>query len=343
MKIVIYGVASSDTNIDDINYWITHHHQADYLLIGTNCSNINPDTINICPYLNIYKLNSSQIDKNKNTLLNLIPSEYDIAISCDINERLCNNWRELVEKAWIPDTTQIKHKYQFFNNKTVYISRCHLINNYQWHRLTFEQISNQKIEQIAICDELIITEINSKVTFDNLDYLISQSIVNNPNDSDLLWHKAWLKAKQSNWWESIDLHKKYIEKSNNELFRSDSMIALSGLILLERYQWLLRSAAETPYRREPWFELAKFHFDKEEWCLAYGFAARALSINYAMHHITDNTNLWKSAWLEDIAAISLWNLGKFSAALIYAKKAVEITPDDIRLRNNVASIESMLL
>ena len=104
--------------------------------------------------------------------------------------------------------------------------------------------------------------------------------------------------------------------------------------------WYLRACAEDPDRREPWIEIAKFYFEIGffEGCLAA--ARRALRIpldkRNLEHYLSDEYS-WREGPF-DLIAISAWNLGYLDDAKICIQKAVELAPNDERIKKNARVI-----
>ena len=94
------------------------------------------------------------------------------------------------------------------------------------------------------------------------------------------------------------------------------------------------AASESPNTREPWCELAMLNYRLGRWEGCFAFAIRALRITDRLKVYTVDPAVW-GAQPHDLASISAWNLGLKDLALTQAKLALEHSPDDIRLQNNV--------
>lgn len=269
-------------------------------------------------------------------VLNLI-DHADVLIRCDSNESLPEDWQRLVAQAWTPGTTRMMVSIKQDARQWLE-PRVHLASGYTWRRRIHPVLDTMMVEQVAVCTDLVIEQ-HSSMAFSNYDQLLDDSAKEWPMDTELIWRQAHQRAKQSYWGDAIDLHKKHLTLSNDEIFRSDSMISLSGLNPIERFSWIMRAVAETPYRREPWYELMRYHYDLGEWAACYGAGLRGLAITAPLLHETDNPRAW-AAEPFDFAAISAWNLGLTAQALAFAERAVEIDPRDLRLQNNLAAIRS---
>ena len=97
---------------------------------------------------------------------------------------------------------------------------------------------------------------------------------------------------------------------------------------------LFRSAPNT---REPWCELAEACYATHRWAECYGAALTCLSITNKEMVYTIDPAVWGSK-PHDYAAIASWNLKMYDLAKKHAKDAVDLDPDDLRLRQNLEAI-----
>jgi len=98
--------------------------------------------------------------------------------------------------------------------------------------------------------------------------------------------------------------------------------------------WARRACSESEHTREPWCELARLCYMTERWGECLGAALTCLKITNREKLYTVDPAVW-GYQPHDWAAIAAWNLGLHDLALEHARKAVEMQPDDMRLRRNV--------
>jgi hypothetical protein len=85
--------------------------------------------------------------------------------------------------------------------------------------------------------------------------------------------------------------------------------------------------------------LANHYYMTKQWDECLLVSKRAL--DYTVKPVTFLSENW--AWghmAYDLIAVSAWQLEDFETALEYGKKAVEISPNDERLLNNIKFYES---
>jgi len=94
------------------------------------------------------------------------------------------------------------------------------------------------------------------------------------------------------------------------------------------------ACGEAPNTREPWCELAMLMYRSARWEECYAFSMRALKITDRALVYTCDPAVW-GFWPHDLAAISAWHLGLIDIAIEEGRKAVELAPEDPRLRDNL--------
>jgi tetratricopeptide (TPR) repeat protein len=102
----------------------------------------------------------------------------------------------------------------------------------------------------------------------------------------------------------------------------------------ERESWLLKAEKETPDRREPLVDLARFYYENGAWVKCLEYSKKALDIKEKpLEYLCED-----DAWGElpyDLAAISSFTLEKYEDAFTYGAEAVKINPQDERLKSNL--------
>ncbi len=98
--------------------------------------------------------------------------------------------------------------------------------------------------------------------------------------------------------------------------------------------WHMRACAEYPTGAEVWTDLARYYHGKENWFNMYYAAKRALDCQlYKGLYLTEPDAY--GYWPNDMAALSAYKLGMFKEALHHGQIAVDLNPDDQRLKDNL--------
>jgi tetratricopeptide (TPR) repeat protein len=100
-----------------------------------------------------------------------------------------------------------------------------------------------------------------------------------------------------------------------------------------REEWLLKSIAEAPGRREAIVELSQHYYASSEWEKCYGYALQATSIREKpLDYMCEDFAWSELPW--DLAAYSAYMMGRPEEAIEYNNKAINLNPEDKRLRVN---------
>ena len=98
--------------------------------------------------------------------------------------------------------------------------------------------------------------------------------------------------------------------------------------------WYMRSCAEAPHLREPWLNFAYFCYDIKEYEAAAALINRALRIKTRTDAYLNESDSWSEKPF-DILSMSYYFIGNMRKAREAAEKALEIAPENERIRNNL--------
>lgn len=108
----------------------------------------------------------------------------------------------------------------------------------------------------------------------------------------------------------------------------------------EAGRWLHRAIAEAPHLREPYMDYAQLLYAQERWYGLVDVLRAALAITGAPAHLhLRGGRLGKSAY--DLLSLAYAHLGNAENAADACRNAVERTPQEERLRKNLALFEQM--
>jgi tetratricopeptide (TPR) repeat protein len=102
----------------------------------------------------------------------------------------------------------------------------------------------------------------------------------------------------------------------------------------EREEWFIKAHKEAPDSREPLVDLSEYYYENENWLECLRYALKALDIKDRPEQYLNEARAW-GALPHDLAAISLYNLGRKEEALTYGQQALMLDPNDERLKKNV--------
>lgn len=99
--------------------------------------------------------------------------------------------------------------------------------------------------------------------------------------------------------------------------------------------WLKMAVLEASDRREPWYELAHFHYERQNWRGCYMAASTCLTIVDMPLEYLCESHAWGSS-PHDLAAISAHHLGLHKEAAQHGTNALNLEPDNERLKANLS-------
>lgn len=289
-----------------------------------------------------------RFDDARNTALALLPPDIDVCVSLDLDEVLQPGWREEIERVWIPSTTRLRYGFDWGAGIVFQYEKIHQRHGYRWFLPCHEYpVADRIIESWADTDKLLVVHQPDpqKSRGQYLD-LLRISVEENPTEPRNAFYYARELSFRSMWREAIVEARRYLELPratwSNERCYAMRVIARSYQELGEwsnALKWARDACSESPSTREPWYDLALACYRTSRWSEALGAALTCLSITQREKLYTVDPAVWGAA-PHDLASIAAWNLGQYELALEHARKAVELEPDDLRLRQNLAFCES---
>jgi tetratricopeptide (TPR) repeat protein len=262
----------------------------------------------------------------------------------DIDEVLEPGWREEIERVWTPQTTRLRYMFDWGCGIQFYYEKIHAKHGYMWHHPCHEYpVPDGRISEVwAHTDKLIATH-HPDPTKSRGQYmdLLELSVKEDPQCPRNAFYYARELSFNARWQESIDACKSYLALPRatwmNErcyayrvMGRSYSELGQAG----EAEKAFQMAASEAPNTREPWCELAMLMYRQSRWEECFAYAMRALRIVDRQMVYTCDPAVW-GAQPHDLAAIAAWHLGLTDVAIEQGEKAVELAPDDHRLRANL--------
>lgn len=346
MKIAVYTIALNEEHF--IERWAKSCEEADYRLVvdtGSSDDTVAVANANGCHTATI-KVSPWRFDDARNAALALIPDDIDFCISLDADEVLTPNWREAF--GWLDkETTRPRYKYVWSWNADwteglVYSGdKVHKRHGYRWIHPVHE-VLKPSINEVQQWFPLVIHHYPDP-TKSRSQYLplLELSVQENPDDDRNLFYLG--REYMFNGQNELAIHylEKHLKLSTWRAERSTSMRYIARMTN-DKEHWLLRACAEAPERREPWNDLALYYYEARSWESTLYCAKRCLSIVDKPLEYLCESEAWGSQ-PHDLAGISAWNLGDYEYALTQMLKALELAPNDERIRNNTAVMSETIL
>jgi tetratricopeptide (TPR) repeat protein len=285
-----------------------------------------------------------RFDLARNAALALVPRDYDVCISLDIDEILQPGWREEIERVWVEGTTRLRYMFDWGCGIQFYYEKIHARHGYMWHHPCHEYpVPDGRITEVWAHTDMLLAVHKPDPTKSRGQYmdLLALSVKEDPQCPRNAFYYARELSFNARWQESIDACKTYLALPRatwmNERCYAYRVMGRCYAELgqpWEAERAFQMAASEAPNTREPWCELAMLMYRSQRWEEAFAYAMRALRITDRQMVYTCDPEVW-GAQPHDLASIAAWHLGLTDVAIEQGQKAVELSPDDARLRANL--------
>ena len=345
LKIAVYAISKNEAHF--IERFCTSAKEADLILIADTGSDdgLPEEARKYGAVVHDICITPWRFDLARNAALALIPRDYDVCISLDIDEVLQPGWREEIERVWIKGyTTRLRYMFDWGCGIQFFYEKIHAKHGYMWHHPCHEYpVNDGRITEVwAQTDRLLAVHMPdpTKSRGQYMD-LLELSVKEDPDCPRNAFYYARELSFHGRWQESIDACKSYLVLPR-ATWMNERCYAyrVMGRSYNEMGNWneaekaFQMAASEAPNTREPWCELALLMYRQSRWEECFAYAMRALRIVNREQVYTCDPAVWGSQ-PHDLAAIGAWHLGLKDKALEQAKIALAFEPTDIRLQNNV--------
>lgn len=286
-----------------------------------------------------------RFDLARNAALALIPRDFDVCVSLDLDEVLQPGWREEIERVWKKgETTRLRYMFDWGAGIAFKYEKIHARIGYMWHHPCHEYpIPDGRIQEVWADTDMLLVIHKPDPTKSRGQYLdlLRISVQEDPNcprnafyyARELSFHRAWHEAiKECNRYLALPRADWPNERCYAYRVMGRCYSELNNLIEAEKA--FQKAAFEAPNTREPWCELALLYYRQQRWPECYAAANRALQITNRLMVYTVDPAVW-GAQPHDLASISAWHMGLKEVSIEQAKIAVEKEPNDVRLQTNL--------
>lgn len=349
VNVAVYTIAKNEEQF--VERWYQSAKDADCLVILDTGS--TDKTVEIAESLGIniktHVFDPWRFDDARNMALSLVPNNMDYCIALDMDEVLVGNWREELEKALSDNITRPRYQYTW-SWKSEGVpglqyggDKVHARNHYKW---------KHPVHEVIICEQ---QEIQGWYEFEIHHFpdhtksrgqyfsLLELAVQEDPDDDRNAYYLAREYFFHNMIEKATEEFKRHLSlpSAKWEPERAASMRYLAKCESYNAERWLLRAAAEAPNRREAWVDLAKLYYQKQDWESCYFSASKSLSIKEKPLEYLCEEESW--GYLPyDYAAISCFYLGMFDKAITYGTMALELDPENERLKNNMKFYSEMV-
>lgn len=284
-----------------------------------------------------------RFDKARDAALALIPADFDVCISLDLDEVMEPGWREEIERVWKEDTTRLRYKFDWGCGISFFYEKIHHRHGYHWHHPCHEYPRpDARIKEVYAHTDMLLVSHHPDPTKSRGQYLdlLKLAVTEDPRCPRNAFYYARELTFYQKWGEAITALHKYLgmPEANWENERCYAMRLLGKAHDElgqghEAMKWYRRACAEAPNTREPWVDLAMACYRRGLWSECYGAAMSALVIKDRQLVYTCDPEVW-GAKPHDLAALGAWHLGLKDVALEQGRIAVSLS-DEPRLQKNL--------
>lgn len=287
-----------------------------------------------------------RFDLARNAAMALIPADVDVCCTMDMDRWLEPGWRAKLEAAWTPDTTALYCWTSYrasVDNPTELrgwsTKNFHHRWGYHFRRPVHEALvfSGEK-EVSRSCNELVMCEIQDHTKGTRSQYLPLMELAHNedPADSQICFWlgRELMWAKQHERGSELLQHYLSLPTSTWSDERAEAMRYLARMQPDKRMAWLDKARMEAPHRREIWLDVAEELHNQADWLNLFWACTNGIEKTRRTGTYLDDNHCWGFR-LFDLGAIAAWHLNAMDRAVEWGKKALELDPNNQRLKNNL--------
>ncbi len=297
-----------------------------------------------------------RFDVARNESLEMVPTDTDICVCLDLDEVIEPGWRNKLEDIWKDGTTRLRYNYNWsfdsYGNPAVnfYIEKIHSRNDYVWTHPVHEVLNFKGEKESYITTDLITVNHYPDYNKSRGSYLplLEMSVKECPDDDRNMHYLGREYMYYGRWNESIDTLIKHLNMKN-ATWKDERCASMRFIgrcyINLGRYDearmWFDKAIKEAPYLRDPYVEMAFLEYRLENWNLIEKYCLDALKIEKSTKSYINEPFSWNHT-IYDLLSLSYYYRGMYDLALENINKALEMSPDDERLKKNKIFIEDKL-
>lgn len=345
LKICVYAISKNEAQF--VERFCNSAKDADLILIADTGS--TDDTVALARQCGAVVpeicIKPWRFDLARNAALALIPGDIDVCISLDLDEVLEPGWREAIEEIWVKgETTNLWYYFDWGNNIRFPYRKIHSRHGYHWFHPCHEDLRiDGRVQEVKAWLPRLLVSHHPDPTKSRGQYMdmLEVAVREDDRDPSHFFYYARELSFYQRWDESIAALKKYLtmDAASNQNERCYAMRVMGKCYSekgdwAESEKWYLQAAGEAPNTREPWCELAMLYYMQQRWPECFAMSMRALQVTNRDLVYTCDPAVW-GHWPHDLLSIAAWHLGMKQVSIEQARLAVEKSPDDQRLQENL--------
>lgn len=344
LRIAVYAISKNEKHF--VERFCNSAKDADVILIAdTGSDDGTAEEAARCgaAVASIY-INPWRFDHARNATLALLPRDIDVCISLDLDEMMEPGWRQEIQRVWTPRTTRLRYFFDWGMGIRFKYEKIHARKGYFWHHPCHEYpVADGRITEVWANTDFLLVSHHPDPTKSRGQYLdlLALSVKEDPHCPRNAFYYARELTFHARWHDAIKELHRYLALPGatwpNERCYAYRLLGKSHAELGDQRQsekFYQLAASEAPNTREPWCELAMLYYRQRRWPDCYASSMRALEIKDRQLVYTCDPAVW-GYWAHDLAAVAAWNMGMKGIAEDQARLALEFSPEDPRLQENL--------
>lgn len=354
MKIYVYTIAKNESKF--VHRWAESTKDADGRFVLDTGSTDDTVQLLVDEGIDVHQYlyhDHFRFDRARNDNLALIPKDADLLICLDMDEVLCEGWRDILESKWDPSFTTVRYTYvwshnadgsdghKFFGEK-IHIPRA------KWTHPVHEILKYDVPRKDLYIPELRIDHYpDSTKSRGQYLGLLELSVREDPYDDRNAHYLGREYMFAGRYEDAIKMLTKHIQlpTAKWDVERAASMRYISKCYAeLNNYDmaelWGFRACMEVN-RRENWYNLGKLYYTYSKWKSCEFAMTQCINIDNRALDYTSDPVCWGSDPY-DILSVAAYNTGDYKMSLICAREANRLNPTDDRIKKNIELIERRL-
>ena len=356
-KVYVYAICKNEETF--VDRWMDSMSEADAVIVtDTGSDDATVERLRArgaVVYVDVIK--PWRFDVARNVSLNHVSEDADICVCTDLDEAFTPGWRECLENAWTPDAKSGKYLYNWSLKSDgspdvqMYYSKVHARHGFEWTCPVHEYLSytgNDYKATVTINGMVLNHYPDPAKSRGSYLPLLELAVEENPKGDRVTYYLGREYMYKKEWQKCIDTLKRHLSLPA-AVWREERCASMRWIAkayyglgnLQESYAWYFRAIAEMPTMRDPYVECAKMAYLVADWTMVFFMAEEALKIKEKSKTYVNMGYSWDYT-PHDLAAIASYRLGMYDRSLAHANAALEISPNDERLKNNVQLIKAKI-
>jgi tetratricopeptide (TPR) repeat protein len=295
-----------------------------------------------------------RFDIPRNTALSLVPSDIDICLSIDLDEYLQPGWVEAIDDVWQKHNGEIKRiSYDYIWNwkedgitpdLRFFADKIHHRHNFKWKHPCHETLYWEGTDDCLHITapgvilhhradphksrgqylHLLKMAVEEDTTNDRMSHYYGRELMFRADyDQAIKELTRHLELPTAQWKEERAASLRFISRCQRYLGK-----------LIESQDTAIKATLECGHVRETWLELARSAYTTQDWHTCYWASTKCLSIEQKNTSSMNDAACWGYEPY-DLAALSAYFLGIYEKATDYGAIAVNLAPNDQRLKDNL--------